>query len=30
MERYIDSNGENLYKKFSFLENFKILKRYYL
>ncbi len=26
MERYIDSNGENLYKKFSFLENFKNFK----
>ena len=26
MERYIDSTGENLYKKFSFLENFKNFK----
>lgn len=26
MERYIDNNGENLYKQFSFLENFKNFK----
>lgn len=26
MERYIDNTGENLYKKFSFLDNFKNFK----